>query len=779
MKKYILLFISILGAVLSGYGQKSITRSTPDNETKKYEYIARDFVRFSPGYSFKATAGKTMRAAINRHILAESSYLSPSEALQAFNRQLSTSRPVGTMPGVLDVSPTGGATYTMPIEVAQGVMAIQPNIALVYNSQAGNGIAGWGVNISGLSAITRVPRNIYLDGAANGIKNNRTDAYTLDGNRLLVVRTGNFETEYRTEIETFAKIISEGNSGNVNGPELFKVTAKDGTVYEYGTGSGRLSYSQLLPYPLLTATYIQVWQLSKVQSPNGQIITYEYENEGLNSYIKKITYGSNSVEFFYEIREDAIPVHFGDRKGTTDRVLHRIVCRQAGAVFREYGLEYAKDCYSRLAQITLSNGNGEAYNPTVFEWGDFAGDKLKVEDVNVQSGSLPFDDKTYLAMDIDGDGLSDMLGLCPGKNFSNQSVTHVHYYKASKENDGSIRFTYKSILPGGVIFDIDLNGLKKKTAGSVAFDPTGEGKQRLLYLAYDEMEDTKWVQLSAIGHNGYDGIEMVRISYPMETSTDKISYGAGDLNNDGKTEVIYFERESKNGKFPGKILEFSRNIDGLASQAFSFSIATGSGSPQPRELFVADFDKDGMNDLLVLTKDGYIIYYNNGGDFREMFSEENKITSKDFDSDYNHVKIGDFNGDGLPDFLVNADDSREWNIAFNNGNKTPFTITACPALTDYDFYEEPYTSNNDNKDECFVTDFNGDGKSDVIINDSRTPTFLTGLKKPGENFDISELISSAHWAMAFDGKPAYVRMKKPLKTGILHSAISTATECPK
>jgi len=63
---------------------------------------------------------------------------------------------VGEIPVSHQVLPNGSTSYTVPIECAPGRAGVQPSITLSYNSLGGNGVAGYGWSIGGLSAIQRI-----------------------------------------------------------------------------------------------------------------------------------------------------------------------------------------------------------------------------------------------------------------------------------------------------------------------------------------------------------------------------------------------------------------------------------------------------------------------------------------------------------------------------------------------------------------------------------------------------------------------------------------------
>jgi len=162
-----------------------------------------------------------------------------------------------SLPGQFAVSETGAATYTIPIELPPGVGGMEPKLALVYNSQAGNGLLGMGWSLQGLSAITRCPRTMSQDGARGSVSFDTNDRFCLDGQRLVVI-SGNYGSagsEYRAERGSFDKIVANGdaNGSAANGPVSFTVKTAAGLTMEYGTTIEAQGKS-----------IIRIWALNKI-----------------------------------------------------------------------------------------------------------------------------------------------------------------------------------------------------------------------------------------------------------------------------------------------------------------------------------------------------------------------------------------------------------------------------------------------------------------------------------------------------------------------------------
>lgn len=100
------------------------------------------------------------------------------ERVTATQSLASPSQGINETQGELSVSLTGGATYNIPIVVPPGINGIEPQISLSYNSQGGNGLAGFGWNVSGISVITRIPSTKFHDNNTDGVDFDLQDRLT-------------------------------------------------------------------------------------------------------------------------------------------------------------------------------------------------------------------------------------------------------------------------------------------------------------------------------------------------------------------------------------------------------------------------------------------------------------------------------------------------------------------------------------------------------------------------------------------------------------------------
>ena len=183
---------------------------------------------------------------------------------------------VGLSQGKLSTDPSGGAGYDMPIVVSPGTAGMQPKLAFHYSSGGRNGALGMGWSISGVSAITRAPQTRAQDnGAIHGVDMTLADRYSMDGQRLIAIvgNDGYAGTEYRTELNSFTKVISNGASGN--GPSTFTAWTKSGLIYTFGGANG----ASFVPPGSPNGT-ILTWLISKIQDQAGNYMTFSYTAEG-------------------------------------------------------------------------------------------------------------------------------------------------------------------------------------------------------------------------------------------------------------------------------------------------------------------------------------------------------------------------------------------------------------------------------------------------------------------------------------------------------------------
>lgn len=243
----------------------------------------------------------------------------------------------GWTPGEFSVSHDGTAGYTVPLWSPTGRGSVTPQLALSYNSGAGNGILGVGWSLAGLSSITWCGRTIAQDGYTDGGHFDGSDALCLGGNRLVPVSPPfSPQTEYRPEAETFARIIGYNTQDNV--PDYFEMYEKNGTILTFG----RDAQSRVEPYLLIGTGPALVrqptaprattgWVLDRIEDRNGNAATIEYtRTEGdaaeqwwMELRPARINYAPNrEIKFIYDLdRPDQLDNFSG---GTHTRTVARM-----------------------------------------------------------------------------------------------------------------------------------------------------------------------------------------------------------------------------------------------------------------------------------------------------------------------------------------------------------------------------------------------------------------------------------------------------------------------
>ena len=634
---------------------------------------------------------------------------------------------VGASGGTFSVSSTGGVLCSVPIKVPTGVSGMQPSLAIVYNSQAGNGMLGWGCNLSGLSAITRGSKDIYHDGLAGAMAGADRDALYLNGQRLILSSgvAGQDGAVYRPESAPFTSITLRGTLAD----GYFEVLSSDGMIIRFGRNAGaRLSYTSG------SSTRVHSWHVDHWEDPLGNYMSCTYNKWSYMMYPNKITYGnntrysisseSNTVSFTYENRpNDPQPFIIGGVKGSMNYRLSRITCKTGNAVYRTYELAYnttndgSVTKFSRLTGVTEKNGTGDALPPVRLGWTYLPAFSQSCRTPAVRSTYVPlgvhdntiaYSNQGYIAADMNNDGLDDLIGIFPYLNYS--YYANSQNYKCSKTNIafvnyatlnslGNVEFSSGTYYDLGATFELHDWTLEHKGYSSIDFD--GDGTNEILVPQTSINDDYKSIGFYFVGKT----MNRSAFGYSLKCSSEMPLCATADFNNDGKGDVVFIEKGQDSGNYPGEVVGLNSGTS-LYRASFNFNFPS-----KPEKLFTGDYNGDGLTDILVFYNGGYTIFWNKGyGISGSTFSNSYRTTGTNVGNVW-RIWTGDFNGDGLSDFLLGSSMTSDWYFAMNNGNGTFTKQLACSLGV----YDQDFTEKDDSRFNCQVYDFDLDGKSDVVI----------------------------------------------------------------
>ena len=570
------------------------------------------------------------------------------------------------------VTPTGAASYNIPLWTPPGARGVEPHLALHYTSGGPDGPMGPGWSLTGLSAIVRCGKTYASNaGVPTGVTLSTADDICLDGNRLRKT-SGNplaAGSTYQTEIADFSLVTAYGTQGN--GPQYFFVQGKDGRTYEYGntTDSRIFGSGASTPY---------AWALNKVRDRQGNYMAFTYVSGATSMTLSKIQYTATpgtgnaapyEVDFNYVARAGGTTISKYVAGGVVSQAnqldnVTVLSLQPSSTTVRKYQLGYAASSTTTRPMLQ-----------TVQECGGSSGtDCIRPTTITYQSGGAGWSTTAtstgltaqygLIPIDLNGDGIPDVL-------YATQNGSQLHWYAKIATSSG----TY------GAAID---TGLTTATTDKIIIG-TFSGTSQTQFLAPVSGTWYVYTYNAGIFANASTGVsvngEAEAIDYDGDGLPDLISQTANG---------VYVRRNTTSGG----VVSFASTQQLLTTQ---------TGSLEGHALLrAADFNGDGRADLLVSwrclpadcgqAETFWTILLSNG-----FGVAPTTVTLGPFTTSPSSVpQLADWNGDGCTDLIsVNA-------IFLSNcaGGFTSFA-TNIPANSAF-----------------WPVDWDGDGQTDVVFVDS-------------------------------------------------------------
>ncbi len=620
-----------------------------------------------------------------------------TQSMAATTAPTGYSTEVGTTEGQLSVSLSGAATYNIPIMVPAGINGVVPQVSLAYNSQGGNGMAGYGWNIAGISKITRIPTTKYHDGTIDGVDFDNLDRFAFDGQRL-VVKSGTSGTYgangtvYETENFSNVKITSYGvhPSGANYGPAYFLVEYPDGSKGYYGNSTDSRS--------------IMEYSITYWENPQGVRISYTYNYTNNSLSIATINYGTlgattpiNKIQFNYYTANHPEEFYVGNQKIVQDKILNSIVVTSNTIGFRSYSLAYNSNSlgYQRLTSISeISGDNTKSYNPTVFTYENTT-ESLSYADVttSLSVGNISSLNAGTVSGDFDGDEKMEFL-LYPttgtdskAKYWLFSSIDSGNYTNfGTQHNVGAFETIFPTIWLSWNNHLMPKQGwtVAKKTNTNYTFTVYSASSVYPILYQYDRT-----------------------VNFPIQPSgscnAGKIiskKIFSGDFNGDGLTDVIAIDNECSSKKVYFVDLKRDNTSNFLTYSGELLATLTSSSKVE-----IADVNGDGKSDFMVFENGKVTCYTLN--DTNQLVLLWNYTDTHISVATTKTIVLGDYNGDGKTDFMIPSGyGSTTWYKYTSTG--TNFSKLTIDSRITYLQNTSTQTHN------YFMSDYDKDGKSNLI-----------------------------------------------------------------
>ncbi len=591
------------------------------------------------------------------------------------SEKTTTAQTVGYIDGSFAVNANGSSTYIVPILTPPGTNKIAPDLALTYDSSRGNGYVGMGWSLNGISAITRCGRKQYIDGVKGGVRLDANDRFCLDGIRLVLVSgtEGGDGAVYRTEKETWTQVTAHGVCGS--GPCSFTAVNKDGATLTFGVGD-----SQILAN---NNPSVLVWSAKRFTDLDGNFteVSYTINRDAGEYYPSEIHYTGNDaqnfspsrkIQFVYETRPDtSTDFVAGAQTGMSQRLSH-IQTSVQGSPVLDYQLGYQTNAItntSRLATLTLCDGSGTCLPATTFSWQDAPYSFTSPTSANTNGlllQSICWDGGRTTWSDLNGDGLADFhcdnnqTASYAGQHWAEFSVKNG-LISANQQPHGLLTAAWNPSGwcsgPNQTSFwsDVDGNGLP-----DLHCNDSSNGQH---FVIFTTLSGNNAV-LNSRNINSNYGLILNNWCWYQVSSMDFNGDGLADLGCYDQKHGNHWVMLSTGSSYVSPTNDPNGNLGLYNWCPGDNGVVTWSDFDGDGKSDLHCFDQAGKNHYVMLSTGNGIVpaNTNNGGTNGYVGQTgQNSIGS-----------WGDFNGDGLVDFLTSSVDSSgnivgDHSVFYSNG----------------------------------------------------------------------------------------------------------------